>query len=72
MKSSEIKGDGQEMATVMLIPVNFNNACRSLLKLTGMSIIAAISWLPPLISELFTQAIQGHTIFLQFSCFVLV
>ena len=50
-KSCEIKGGGHEMAAMMLMMINFNNA---LMKFIIINIIAVISWLPPLISQLFS------------------
>ena len=41
------------MAAMMLILISFNNA-HPLLKLISINIIAAISWPPPLISQLFS------------------
>ena len=49
VKSCEIKGGGHEMAAMLLMIRNFNNAQRLLL----IHIIAAISWPPPLISQPF-------------------
>ena len=47
-----IKSGGHEMAAMMLMIINFINAL--LLKfITIIHIIAAISWPPPLISQLF-------------------
>ena len=50
VKICEIKGGGQEMAAMMLMLINFNS-----------SIIAAISWLPPLISQHFFT--ESHNFF---------
>ena len=55
-KSCEIKGGGQEMSAMMLMLINFNNA-QPLLKLFSIYITAAISWLPPLILQLFSPRI---------------
>ena len=41
------------MATMMLRLINFNNGC-ALLKFISLNSIAAISWPPPLISQLFS------------------
>jgi len=41
----EIKGSNQKMNAMMLMLINFNDVI--------INIIAAISWLPPLISQLF-------------------
>ena len=49
-KSCKIKGGGQELAAMMLMLINFNNAC----EFFSINIIAAISWPPPLISQLFS------------------
>ena len=54
-KSCEIKGGSQQMAAMMLMLIKFNNGC-ALLKFISINIIAAICWLPPLISQLFHQA----------------
>jgi len=45
----EIKGGGHEMAAMMLMLVTFNNDCGIIVKI---NVIAAISWPPPLISQL--------------------
>ena len=42
------------MAAVMLMIANFSNGFFELLKFIIINIIAAILWLPPLISQLFT------------------
>ena len=52
-KSCEIKGGGQKMAAMMLMLKKFNNGC-VLLKFISINIIVAISWSPPLISQLFS------------------
>ena len=53
-KSCEIKGGSQEMAAMMSMLINFNKV-QPLLKFININIIAAISWLPPLISKLFSS-----------------
>ena len=60
-KSCEIKDGSQEMAAMMLILKNFINGCVALLKFIGINIIAAISWLPPLTSQLFSPRILKAT-----------
>jgi len=53
-KSGEIKGGSQEMAAMVLMLINFidfNNDCGIIVRI---NIIAAISWPPPLISQLFS------------------
>ena len=42
------------MAAMMLMLINFNNAHSHYLNFFSINIIAAISWLPPLISQLFS------------------
>ena len=57
------------MAAMMLILKNFNNGC-ALLKFISIVIIAAISWPPPLISQLFSpRHFKAAPFFLQLSCF---
>ena len=50
------------MAAMMLILINFNKA-QPLLKFISLNIIAAISWPPPLISQLFSPRIFKATPF---------
>jgi len=50
-KSCEIKDGGQEMAAMMLMLIV---TVTLLVKFITISIIADISWLPPLISQLFS------------------
>ena len=52
-KSCEVKGGSQEMAAMMLMLINFNNATQPLINFFSINILAAISWLPSLISQLF-------------------
>ena len=67
-KSSEIKGGGQELAAMMLILINFNNGCVCIGKIY---IIAAISWPPPLISQLFSpRCFKAVPFFHSFAVFV--
>jgi len=47
------KGSSQDMAAMMLMLINFNNQ--------SINIIAAISWLPPLISQLFSP-LTSHSL----------
>ena len=58
------------MAAMM---INFINAQRPLLKFIIIHTIAAISWPPPLISQLFSPRLfEGRTLFIQLGCFCLV
>ena len=50
--SCEIKGGSQQMAAMMLILINFNNA-QPLLNFISINIFAAICWLPSLIHNFF-------------------
>ena len=61
-KSCKIKGGGQEMAAMMLMLISFNNWC-ALLKLISINIIAAISWPPSLISQLFSPRLLRAALF---------
>ena len=49
------------MAAMMLMLINFNNGC------VKNYVIAAICWLPPLISQLFSP--RYFNFFSQYSCF---
>ena len=61
------------MATMMLMIINFINAQRPLLKFIIIHIIAAISWLPLLISQLLSPRIfEDCTLFILLSCFSVV
>ena len=52
-KSCEIKGGGQEMAAMMLmLKILIMAVC--IVKFISINIFAAISWPPPLISQLFS------------------
>jgi len=65
-KSCEIKGGGHEMAAIMLILIKvlIMTLC-ALIKFININIIAAISWLPTLISQLFLPKLfKGCTTFL--------
>ena len=59
-QKSEIKGGGHEMAAIMLIINVIMSMHKAILKFI-IHIIAAISWPPPLISQLFHP--EGHTLF---------
>ena len=50
------------MAAMMLMLKKFNNGC-ALLKFISINIIAAISWLPPLISQLFSPRLLRAALF---------
>ena len=55
------------MAAMMLMIINLNNAQEPLVKFIIIKAIAAISWPPPLISQLFHP---GPTHSIQLGCFL--
>ena len=61
-------GGGQQMAAMMLILINFNNA-QPLLNFISINIFAAICWLPPLISQLFSPKLLRPHLFSKLGCF---
>ena len=67
MKSCEIKGRGHEMAAMMLI-TRLNMALCIIEICYQLTSFAAISWPPPLISQLF-QGFEDRTHFIQLGCF---
>ena len=60
-QKSEIKGGSHEMAAIMLIIINVIMSLHKAILKFIIHIIAAISWPPPLISQLFHP--EGHTLF---------
>ena len=58
------------MAAMVWMIINFNNGLCALIKFIIINIIAAISWPPPLISQLFHPGFfEGHIFFIQLGCF---
>ena len=51
------------MVAMMLALINFNNGCVSIVKFSSTKIIAAISWPPTLISQLFSPRIFKAALF---------